>query len=156
MGDDHDYYSDQCAGCRWAEWRGGCLSKLTADDGSDLDAANKGRCTHFEAGEPQGRQPQPGDYLSVVVPLDDYSDLRARLAAAEAALAAAQAELAQARADLRVMAGLAWYGIDRRFAFSATTIGDAVVNGVDDAEDAVQGMPDADVLAAVRRALGMA
>lgn len=82
--------------------------------------------------------------------------LRARAEAAEAALAAAHAELAQARADLRVLAGLAWEGISDRFTFSPTTIGDDAAAAVDDAEDAVQGMPDADVMAAVRRALGVA
>ena len=81
---EHDYYSDQCAGCKWAEWRGGCLNKAGASDGSDtLDSAEEGECAHFEAGAPQGRQPHPGERLSVVVPLDDYSSLRVRAEAAE-------------------------------------------------------------------------
>ena len=96
MSYEHDYYSDQCAGCKWAEWRGGCLNKATADDGSDLDAADRGECRHFEAGQPQKRPPQPGDRVYVHVPLAEYDSLRARAEAAEAEVARLRAELAQA------------------------------------------------------------
>lgn len=66
-----------------------------------------------------------------------------------------RAELAQARADLRVMAGLSWGGIDRRFTFSPTVIRDAVTVAVNEAEDDVLEMSDDDVMTAVRRALGV-
>jgi hypothetical protein len=94
MEGEHDYYSDQCAECKWAEWRGGCLNKATAEDGSDLDAADRGECAHFEAGEPQKRPPQPGDRLHVQMPLDDYSALRVAMLAATA-----RAEVAEQRAE---------------------------------------------------------
>lgn len=100
MSYEHDYYSDQCAGCKWAEWRGGCLNKATADDGSDLDAADRGECRHFEAGQPQKRPPQPGDRVYVHIPLAEYDSLRARAKVAEQRAEALAAELAQARADL--------------------------------------------------------
>lgn len=90
MSDEHDYYSDQCSGCKWAEWRGGCLNKATSDDGSDLDAAERGECDHFEAGEPQKRPPQPGDRLHVQMPLDDYTALRTSALAATARAEAAE------------------------------------------------------------------
>ena len=96
MSDKHDYYSDQCSGCKWAEWRGGCLNKATAEDGSDLDAADRGECAHFEAGEPQKRPPQPGDRLHVQMPLDDYSALRVAMLAATARAEAAEQRAAAA------------------------------------------------------------
>lgn len=77
MSYEHDYYSDQCAGCKWAEWRGGCLNKATADDGSDLDAADRDECKHFEAGQPQRRPPQPEDRVYVHIPLAEYDALQA-------------------------------------------------------------------------------
>ena len=104
MSYEHDYYSDQCAGCKWAEWRGGCLNKATAEDGSDLDAADRGECKHFEAGNPQRRPPQPGDRVYVHIPLAEYDALRAR---AEVLAA----ELAQARADARTLA-CQWRAVD--------------------------------------------
>lgn len=78
MSYEHDYCSDQCAGCKWAEWRGGCLNNATADDGSDLDAADRDECKHFEAGQPQRRPPQPDDRVYVHIPLAEYDALRAR------------------------------------------------------------------------------
>jgi hypothetical protein len=102
MEGEHDYYSDQCSGCKWAEWRGGCLNKATAEDGSDLDAADRGQCDHFEAGDPQKRPPQPGDRMHVQMPLDDYTALRtgalAATARAEAAEKRAEAVVADAQA----------------------------------------------------------
>ncbi len=106
MSYEHDYYSDQCAGCKWAEWRGGCLNKATADDGSDLDAADRGECKHFEAGQPQRRPPQPGDRVYVHVPLAEYDALRARAEAAEQRAEATEAALAQTRSDRDLMTGL--------------------------------------------------
>lgn len=104
MGRDHEYYSDQCAECRWAEWRGGCLNKTTADDGSDLDAANTGKCTHFEAGEPQGPQPDAGAILMATLPKERLDAVLAKLAAAEKRAADAEAALKQAQDDALVLA----------------------------------------------------
>lgn len=152
MSDEHDYYSDQCANCRWAEWRGGCLNKKTNEDGLDLVAANNGECKLFEAGEPQKRRPQPGDRLSVTLPLDDFNDLHTRLDAAEAALASAQAEVTQARVDARALVGMAATRAFERFAFSDVILDNA--DALDDASEHVDGLPDADVAAVIRRALG--
>lgn len=154
MSDEHDYYSDQCANCRWAEWRGGCLNKKTNEDGLDLVAANKGECKLFEAGEPQKRRPQPGDRLSVTLPLDDFNDLHTRLDAAEAALAVARAEVAQARADARALVGMA---TKRACEIGGFAFSDIILDNVDALNDAsayVDGLPDADVAAIIRRALG--
>ena len=156
MSDEHDYYSDQCANCRWAEWRGGCLNKKTNEDGLDLVAASNGECKLFEAGEPQKRRPQPGDRLSVTLPLDDFNDLHTRLDAAEAALASAQAEVAQARVDARALVGMA---TKRACEIGGFVFSDIILDSVDDVDalnDAsvyVDGLRDADVAAVFRRAL---
>lgn len=149
MSYEHDYYSDQCAGCKWAEWRGGCLNKATADDGSDLDAADRGECKHFEAGQPQRRPPQPGDRVYVHIPLAEYDALRARAEAAER-------ELAQARADALRLVG-EMYIADEVNLFR--TMLD--VCGVEDLRDQLDALDlkidrfDAPGLgAAIRRALG--
>ena len=83
--------------------------------------------------------------------------LRARAEAAEQRAEALAAELAQARADARVLAGIA-YGLEEccwvedRLAPAGLT--DAEADALRGAFDAAYRLPDAEVVAVIRRTLG--
>ena len=79
--DDFPYYSEQCATCKFGEYRGGCFNEDPRMTDDDFDRASKGPCAFHTPGdpEPHSRPEDESDQVVIASLRNENTKLRMEL-----------------------------------------------------------------------------